>query len=38
VVGDGVDELSEVLTDWQINQDVLEQTDEIIGRKRANTL
>lgn len=27
---DGVDEFSEVLTDWQVDEDVLEKTNEVL--------
>jgi hypothetical protein len=38
VIGDGIDELSEVFTDWKIDQNILEQTNEVIRGEAADTL
>jgi len=38
VVSDGINELSEILTNWKINKDILEKTNEIIRGKTTNTL
>jgi len=35
---DGVNEFSEVLTNWQVNKDVLEQTNKVFACKATDTL
>jgi len=36
VLDDRVDELAEVLTNWQINEDLLEENDEVFASEAAD--